>query len=166
MLSDRINRGNLLKLAQYLEALPLDYDKFEMKTFFEIADDGDIGFVEAGKIKSAGLIVCGTVGCAIGHGPSAGIQRLKDEDWIDYSYRQFVDVGFKRLGDEEEVYEADDIWQWCFAATWTRIDNTPHGAAKRIRWYLDHGLPFDAVQQIHWKTELCYAAAEQKGQQP
>ncbi len=72
---------------------------------------------------------CGSGGCAVGHGPYAGIPKREDESWNDYVERVFkVEIG-------------KDMFRFLFHSEWKRDDNTPTGAAKRIRYLLDYGLP-------------------------
>jgi len=68
---------NLRKLADFLRALPEDYDNFVMVTFFE----GSLTDYLATKN------VCGTPACALGHGLAAGIdtkQSIFDFNWFNY----------------------------------------------------------------------------------
>ncbi len=74
------------------------------------------------------LTKCGTAGCAVGHGPYAGIPKLTDESWNEYAERCFsVNLGI--------------VFEYLFHSDWAEIDNTPIGAAKRIRYALDFGIP-------------------------
>lgn len=118
-----IDRDNLATLAAYLEQLPAKYRRFDMAQFAVTPRAGR--YVPPAKSPH-----CGTVACAAGHGPKAGIPALKGESWTEYSNRVFVDQ------------DADwAAWDWCFGASWARYDNTPEGAAKRIRYLLAHGVP-------------------------
>jgi hypothetical protein len=74
-------------------------------------------------------IVCKTSGCAVGFAPFAGIEKTPFESWNDYCKRTLI----------ESTY--DDPWHWCFSADWGMIDNTREGAAKRIQYFLDNGVP-------------------------
>ena len=67
---------------------------------------------------------CGTVGCAIGHGPYAGISKGEEEWWGDYKDRAFGSYQGK-------------IYQHLFAGNWKYYDNTPEGAANRILAFLE-----------------------------
>jgi len=117
---DNLRRTNLKTLVRYLSELPEDYEHFEMSVY---NDDDQSGY----GIKTYGH--CRTAACAVGHGPYAGIPKHDEEDFEDYSNRCFVgDVGSAE-------------WSWCFSDTWSKVDNTPHGAAKRIQYMLDHGVP-------------------------
>lgn len=111
--------ANLDKLATYLEALPADYAHFGMNNYHTGSD----------PLQPA---ECGTVACAVGHGPAAGVALSEDEidwdgqpSWDDYSARALISV---RTSDKE--------WLWCFSGEWVYCDNTHHGAAKRIRYLL------------------------------
>lgn len=109
-----MNRTNLEILADYLESEKLKAD-FSMEIYSE--DGADY------------KPVCGSVGCAIGHGPYAGLPKRPKETWYAYADRVFG------LPPTE--------WRWCFSAYWARSDNTPEGAAKRIRYLLKRGAPPD-----------------------
>tara|TARA_R110002094_G_scaffold153354_5_gene140891 strand:- start:3436 stop:3891 length:456 start_codon:yes stop_codon:yes gene_type:complete len=114
-----MNRKNLKKLADYLAALPQDYTEFDMTCY---ASDG-LSPYETHH-------TCGTVGCAIGHGPKVkGLEALPEEGWTGY---------IKRVcGFEEESREYD----WVFDGFWSDVDNTTTGAALRIYTLLDSGVP-------------------------
>lgn len=126
------HRANLLKLAEYLEKLPVDYRNFDMMLYSSRAR------------FAAPQTSCGSVGCAIGHGPDANIPALKNEDWTKYSSRAFI---------PSTQYS---MWRWCFSPEWAFVDNTPQGAAKRIRWLLAKGLPEDWYDQMSGYLPLCY----------
>lgn len=113
--------NNLAKLASFLDTV--DPDKFEME-YFLIGKEGDyMGLEERKKVHN-----CGTAACAIGWAPTAGIRVSKnDETWNDYSVRVF---GYA---------DGSDVWEYMFGGEWTSYDNTPGGAAKRIRYVLENG---------------------------
>ena len=115
-----MNRENLEKLAAYLEGGNLKA-RFDMITY---AENGEC-------YKDT----CGSVGCAIGHGPYAEIPKNPSETWEEYCYRVF---GISWLSKE---------WKFCFSASWQTVDNTPRGAAKRIRWLLS-GKSIDCYEGI------------------
>lgn len=87
---------------------------------------------------------CGTVGCAAGHGPYAGVAKDPEEGWSEYVTRVFS----LSLGSKERA--------WCFASMWCFVDNTATGAAARIEWLLNHGLPENWYHQMEGKEPLCY----------
>jgi hypothetical protein len=70
---------------------------------------------------------CGTVACSLGLGPYFVLSKRIRESWNEYSTRVFGIEG--------------DFWFWCFGGTWTVIDNTQHGAGKRIKYMLARGVP-------------------------
>lgn len=117
-----MSTANLLQLATFLDTVPKH--KFDMWTF-RTKGSSDLSLA---KVRDDH--VCGTAGCAVGYGPQAGFPILRtDLDWLSYSERVF--------GVE---WEGDD-WDFLFGAEWKDIDNTPTGAAKRIRFYIKNGLP-------------------------
>jgi hypothetical protein len=138
-----MNRVNLEKLAAHLEKLPEDYTNFDMRMFFT-RDGTDRPYWDATLAGD-----CGTVACAIGHGPAAGITiATETADWLDYG---------------EKAFElALDEWDWCFSGHWCEVDNTPHGAAKRIRYFLEHGVPADAEAQRYGQAPYLFAKEEEE----
>ena len=121
-----MNRKNMLKLAHYLLGGRTKM-RFDMEWFCDVAPD---------------QYECGTVACAIGHGPAAGIALLEQEGWWEYAERALT-TGFQET-------------HWCFAYFWARVDNTPEGAAKRILWLLEYGVPKDWQAQMLGSAPLCY----------
>ena len=91
---------------------------------------------------------CGTVGCVLGHAASV-IGRSAREGWIGFSDRAF---GLRAFGSSHSA----NCWAWCFSCAWKGTDNTPHGAASRIEWMLERGLPADWERQMYGKSPLCY----------
>ena len=88
---------------------------------------------------------CGTAGCAIGSAPFIpGLEPVE----ADYSYcnsgEKYLDFGTystRVLEITEADSDLDGPWEWCFDAEWCEIDNTPRGAAKRIRYLIANGEP-------------------------
>lgn len=117
----KFQRDNLAKLATYLEGLPADYEDFDMAVFHEESEE-------------PALQLCGSAACAVGHGLSAGIRAYpKDFSWQMYARRVF--------GTEGEIFSHGKLWDWCFTQEWQNYDNTPAGAALRIRAYLADKVP-------------------------
>lgn len=131
-LSD-FQRGNLHRLAVYLWDLP--------QAVFDMAD-----YSVDGHSPSEG---CGTIGCAVGYGPNAGIAANNgDTDWIYYLERVFI----SHAQDPDE-----QLWSWCFSDEWAEKDNSPRGAACRILYMLRYGLPDDWEDQLYEDdAPLCY----------
>ena len=111
---------NLVKLARRLRALPENYERFGMRMFYMPKK------YEYRPPATAERVECGTVACAVGHGPSAGVQGRLDESWSAYAKRCFTD-GESR------------IFLWLFSGMWDHYDDTPRGAAARIAYFLHTG---------------------------
>lgn len=116
---------NLRQLATYLWKLKdspfLKTHAFRMYRYAETAKEG----TEATD--------CGSVGCAVGHGPYAGLKKLGHESWNKYCVRMFAEGAFdSRLDDSP-------IWNHFFYGAWQHTDDTPRGAARRILYALRHG---------------------------
>ena len=93
---------------------------------------------------------CGTAGCALGHAPVATmVPALEGEGWSEYGHRVLG------ILDTDEGDEAD-IWDWCFCSAWKATDNSPGGAALRLQWLENHGLPEDWNKQMYGTARLCY----------
>lgn len=132
-------RLNLDRLATYLEALPADYADFEMRTFVQGVDrDKLMVYAE----RNGSVSSCGTAACAVGHGPAAHmffnaeeLETIRSNSmglaWFQYAERVFG------VGPHSNEFD------FLFGGSWTYSDNTVHGAAKRIRYYLAHGVPED-----------------------
>lgn len=114
-----MNVQNLLLLANYLESLPADYEDFEMGMFHDVAET---------PFDAVGTH-CGTAACAVGHAPQVeGLPKpIEGEGWAPYSERIFGVSGYSLE------------WDYMFSDSWDIVDNTPHGAAKRIRYIAEHG---------------------------
>lgn len=114
----REHHDNLIKLERHLDALPADYQHFDMWFYNS-------------EVPTPCIIntKCGAVACAVGHGPAAGIPVVGDEGWNEYCERVF---GVNGDNDSDE-------YRYLFAGTWACHDNTPQGAAARIRKYLALG---------------------------
>lgn len=129
-----MNTENLLKLATYLLS-------GELKATFSMHR-----YTEHILVKNQHEATeCGTVGCAAGHGPYAGIIKYSSESWNDYVERVFG------VGSWDTEY-----WAWLFSAGWVYTDNTPEGAAKRILYLIRHGLPDNWEEQKEGSAALCY----------
>jgi len=92
---------------------------------------------------------CGSVGCVVGHCTILSDEPLPrtDDGTIDFAAFTDAFIGF-RLGDFR--------WNWCFDSRWLYIDNTPTGAALRIEWLINKGLPRNWRAQMKGTHKLCY----------
>lgn len=97
---------------------------------------------------------CGTAGCAVGHGPYAGIVKLPSETWKQYTQRVFGSTESRSLN----LNNASSFFRWIFSGGWEATDNTPVGAALRIDWFLEHGCPDEEsiYDQMHGEVPLYY----------
>ena len=151
-------RANLDKLATYLESLSDDYKKFSMYSFFcGPISESEFDLETVAKRIKNGANPCGTVACAIGHGPAAGISVNDPEihGWFSYAKVRFGALNHW-VGSVDENSEGSRLWSWLFASEWHTTDNTVKGAAARIRWYLQHGIPDNWEQQRLGNAPLCY----------
>lgn len=140
-------RANLIKLADYLESLPRDYKHFDMGNYAE--HHGDHEF-DAGSFEQAfyadpaeTINDCGTVACAVGHGPAAGIPFAKKHltrEKSAWSNDYYYDIDWDAYA-SNFVDERSAAWTWMFDGFWDVVDNHHYGAAARIRYYLEHGTP-------------------------
>lgn len=123
------NMRNLRTLSAYLKTLPVNAVQFDMAQF-SIQDDSS---------------PCGTIACALGHAPAAGIGENKQGGWTRYSMDHFG------------LWVLDGAWSWFFNSLWADRDNTPHGAAARIDWYLKYrDIPRNFTDQMHGLAPLTY----------
>lgn len=137
---DSTRKANLLKLASHLRKL--DHEKFDMNYFYKYYDDQQEQLVPLPH-DQLGLHgdpnPCGTVACAVGCGPAAGIPIDEVDDcWETYSNRVFVQHNVE--GCYPDRFLADRTWVFLFSASWARSDNSPTGAAERIQFVLENGL--------------------------
>ena len=115
--------ANLEKLANYLLALPEDYEHFDMGNFYYLEGFDEFTVPELRSANNYKELIklnkCGTAACAVGHGPAAGIPLLNFKSWWSYSNKSFT-------GNDLE-------WAWCFGGEWEGVDDTPKGAGVRIK---------------------------------
>lgn len=133
-----MNRENLKKLADGLRGpLLIDFDMFS----YVRSIDRELPVTVVGN-------GCGTAACACGHATYLVAPKRKGEDFESYSERLF--------GLNPELTNRG--WDWCFSCQWTEVDNTAQGAADRIDWLLDKGLPIpDLIEGMMAGTiPLCY----------
>lgn len=60
-----------------------------------------------------------------------------------------------QLDEEGYLPNIKEIW-WLCHVLWEKVDNTREGAALRIDYLLDTGLPEDWRDQMNGKSPLCY----------
>lgn len=149
-------RVNLARLADYLDALPDDYQHFGMLAYWTpdslmALDPRDPDPAHHG---------CRTAACAVGHGPAAlGLNPLQlnryrsswDRSMARFDFYAFM-CDYLRVETADETYNKPNghlPFRWMFDANWSDTDDTPQGAAARIRHYLNHGAPADTYDQLN-----------------
>ena len=138
---------NLKELAAYLRKFTVlpKVPLFDMTSFYNPQyEEDDVG-------------VCATAACAVGHyaimrgwdasengakpkNPSkeylaeyTGMHGdLKRMSWCDFCTEE---IGVEAISDDTSVFD------WLFGSDWDEVDNTPTGAAKRIDYFLEFGVP-------------------------
>jgi hypothetical protein len=131
----KAQRGRLEKLAAYLEGLPEDYRHFNMGVYVHSGSlEAEVNYA----LCNGGVASCGTVACALGHGPAAGI--LVPPRFISGHRGGVRTVNWPAYGD---IFVGDDCQRdsWCFDGGWEDDDNSHWGAAARIRLLLDRDSP-------------------------
>ncbi len=78
---------------------------------------------------------CNSIGCVIGHctvlDKPENIPYRTDGELDFYAWSEkFTGIEFM-----------SPVWDWCFSGDWGEVDNTTEGAAKRIEYLLEKGLP-------------------------
>jgi hypothetical protein len=114
--SSGVRLDNLLRMADYIETVP--QEKFDMYHY----RNGDKKSPE-----------CDSVGCVIGH--STILDPVLTMDLViegEIFFSRF-DSRFCATDTDEQLY--------LFSSDWKFYDNTPAGAAQRIRFFVKNGLP-------------------------
>jgi hypothetical protein len=141
-------KKRLLALADHIEAVPQDL--FDMESY---------------RLEDDTLEGCGTVGCALGHAPALLIKRfhVRPASITMTMYSEIVidwDKVALQFGITDDVFNSPAM-AYLFHALWKHVDNTPTGAAKRIRWVVKHGgVPFNYSQQIFGEAPRSYEQAQ------
>jgi len=116
-------RVNLGKLLTYMEGLPKGYQSFDMQQFCS-------GKLSPNEVVEDG---CGTILCLAGHATVAGIGPDHKGGWPEYVAEYLCPRG--------------RVFAWLFHSRWSETDNSLTGAIKRLRFFLNVGLP-DNVEDI------------------
>lgn len=127
-----MNKDNLLRMADHIETVL--QEMFDMK------------FIRRGDETTP---ECDSVGDIIGHCTRLDndpLPILKDGR-IDFTTWSESFTGIDSWSGE---------WDFLFASQWEIIDNTPVGAAKRIRYFVENGLPDNWEEIMHGQDPLPY----------
>jgi hypothetical protein len=129
-----INLENLIRMADFIETVP--QDKFDMSEF---RNDNIQDMVEP---------KCNSVGCIVGH------CTILDNEDLPRTY--LGDIDFWEWSEKFIGTDNLMVWSYLFHQVWHKIDNTPTGAAKRIRYYVANGLPENWKDQMSGEAPLSY----------
>lgn len=155
-------RKNLAKLADYLESLPEDYAHFDMNQFIDHDPERGIpGTIDEDRRQALErydsavalestvfaaspeqfLNNCGTVACALGHGPAAGIPLAKAHLQTKKvkGVSIVTDINFGAYSKRFVTNQYSREWDFLFSGDWAGTDDHHWGAAARIRFLLDKG---------------------------
>ena len=138
----QIHKQRLKRLAEYL-LTKVPREKFDM-AFFRNGEHN--------------RHICSTAGCALGWAPAIMLpsthrKYLRSEEVYESINKLYHIIGEKYFG--IEPFHDSEIWDYLFSYSWSRIDNTPQGAAARILYFLDHGIPNlfnNDTDANHWDT--------------
>ena len=134
-----MNRENLQRMADHIRTVPQ-----------ELFDMG--GLFRHGQRFTA---ECDGKGDVIGH------CTILDKDNLIYNQDGTID--FLLWADVFTGWLHIDEHAWLFCSAWRKRDNTPEGAALRIEWLLNHGVPENWFSMIFLtKTPLCYLSDQVK----
>lgn len=136
---EAIHRKNLETLREYLRSGELKAE-FDMQHFCEHSCQPGSESRRLWNVTTH----CGSVGCAVGHATLCVEPKRPTEDWAGYMHRV---LGIRDWTAQEE---------WLFHGGWADVDNTAEGAAARIDWFLNFGVPDDAQGQLLGRAPLCY----------
>jgi hypothetical protein len=125
-----MNRENLKLMAAHIRTIP--QEMFNMWWF------------RGGQAKTP---ECDSVGCVIGHCTVLDPNPRPRDGFGDIDFRGWSQGFTGLIGNE---------WEWCFSSPWQYTDNTPEGAALRIEWLLENGLPQEWCEQLLGDSPLCY----------
>ena len=118
------HRDNLLTLAQFLENNRVICQNFDMSNFVE---------------------PCGSAACAMGWAPVA-LGHYSRPPGLPPTEFCLLSTDYFDLDDSSPE------WDWLFSGEWAAVDNTPEGAAWRIRYLLTHGVTHDLEDCVDYLT--------------
>jgi|GEM_PF-2667858 len=127
-----LNIKNLEEMADFIETVPSKF--FNMHRFRK-----------GGRVTPE----CDSVGCIIGHCTildKRPLPQLLNGEIDFYSWAEEF-TGLPRRS---------PAWFYLFSSNWADTDDTPTGAAKRIRFFLKNGIPNDWLEQIYREAPLSY----------
>lgn len=109
-----MNKENLLRMADHIKTVPQDV--FDMKHYRDGGNYDTEDFTHK----------CESVGCVIGHCVILDNWENVPKTSIGILYMPWVET-FTGLDSDS------DEWEYAFSESWVKYDNTPKGAAERLR---------------------------------
>ena len=135
---------NYVRLAKHLVLLVVEGALYE-RAEFDISETalclmtGD--WLQPEQVAAHdGPLACGV----LGHGVRAGLKALPNEDWLAYQAR-VLGAAFD-----------SPLESWIASALWRGTDGSAEGAAMRLMYVLDYGVPGDWEQILHGQAESDY----------
>lgn len=125
-------KSNLKTLADYLAGLPTNYQHFDMGDW---ATNNFDDYDETSPVSGGITLGCGTVACAVGHGPNAGIAPgPNDTQWSLYAENAFGYSAIKKNEDETGYYLFGAVREYFHECSYDAYveERSPHMAAERI----------------------------------
>ena len=122
-----MNKKNLLLLADFLDKLPQEL--FNMK-YYRLNENGE-------RVEFYSKNDCGTIGCALGWAAASGIPELE----IEHFPKKGTRLSWLMYSEAVFGFISENTFDYLFSEYWTEVDNSPSGAAKRIRQVVNFGVP-------------------------
>jgi hypothetical protein len=139
----REQQENFVRLARHLvmasQSAEWDPTLFDMSYTAQDLTSGD-DLAPDRVAEHQGALICGL----LGHAPRAGIAALAGETWTAYQARI--------LGAEKD----SPLEDWLLSHWWSKSDNSPVGAAMRLMYVLDYGVPGDWVEIVEGRARSDY----------
>lgn len=120
-------------MADHIETIP--EEKFDVEIYREV--------------NNHDTHECESVGCTIGH------CTVLDK-WENIPLTLYYDIDYNQWSKQFTGITKMSEWEYLFGCDWKDVDNTPTGAAKRIRNFVENGLPEDWDEQMHGTAPLSY----------
>ena len=130
-------KDNLIRLSRYLKSLPPETKSFDMGTYcFRRSNDskcpsaacaiGHYAVMEGWEAKNRGAVPPPHLEGKVGETLEGAIP------WVQFA-NEVIGVPYRK-GDRH-------LGDWIFSSEWSDVDNSALGAAARIDYYLEHGIP-------------------------
>ena len=130
-----MNKENLLRMADYIEKVP--QEKFDMDAF---------------RIGTYRTPECNSIGCVIGHCTVLDAKNVMKNFVREDGTIRFWEWSLDFTGINNDM----DEWNFLFGSDWNRTDTTQTGAAKRIRYFVEKGLPDNWLDVMDGKYPIPY----------